>query len=116
MPVKVTNQRIRNLLENVGTPLTNAEIRDALECNDDEANYISPRVRGMAKNPRFRIGTTMKDGKLAWYAIKGEGQKNMSREQELIEDLAAVVKKYGISRQSKEFHAAAACLSCAMIV
>lgn len=66
---RVTNEAILNLLRGIAPEaLTNAEIRDALDCNHEEAHYISPRVRGMVlRQKRTGIHVTMKGDRLAWY-------------------------------------------------
>lgn len=69
MPVKVTNEAILNLLRNVSPePLTNAEIRDALDYSKDDTHEISARLNGMVKRPKRRVKVIDKVGKKAWYS------------------------------------------------
>ena len=68
MPIKVTNEAIINLLRNVDEPLTNAEIRDALDYTKDDVHELSARLRAMEKRPKRGVKVTMKDGKRAWYS------------------------------------------------
>ena len=64
----MTNEAILNLLRGCAPePLTNAEIRDALEYTKDDTPEISARVRGMVKRQKCTgIHVTMKGDRLAW--------------------------------------------------
>ena len=71
MPVKVTNEAILNLLRNVSPePLTNAEIRDALDYSKDDTIYLSARLAGMVnRHVRTGVSVTMKGERKAWRII-----------------------------------------------
>ena len=64
----MTNEAIINLLRNVDEPLTNAEIRDALDYTKDDVHEISARLRGMVKRTRTGIKATAKGNRVAWYS------------------------------------------------
>lgn len=66
---KVTNEEIKRLLVAVNEPMTNAEIREALDYPYDAMYEISARLRGMEKRPNQKIQATNKGNKRAWFVI-----------------------------------------------
>lgn len=69
MPNEVSADAIRNLLRNVAPePLTNAEIRDALDYTKDDTCVISATVSTLVRRPRNKVFKTMKGEKVAWYS------------------------------------------------